>query len=90
MAKLGKPIDGMEVRIIYHWSNVKNREKGRVLIRGSSVIPRYLAEKPFGNEWVNTGDLGNFADEQLVICGREKDLIVLAGGNITQKRSNDP
>jgi fatty-acyl-CoA synthase len=49
----------------------------------------YVAESPRGwNEtgqsqgnWLRTGDLGFFADGNLYICGRSKDLIILNGKN---------
>lgn len=83
MAKLGEPIRGMEVEIASSdGAALKNREVGNILIRGSSVIPGYFGQKPFGTGWFDTGDLGYLADNQLVVCGREKDLIVVAGRNI--------
>ena len=33
-------------------------------------------------EWLPTGDLGYFTDDGLVVCGRAKELITVAGRNV--------
>ena len=83
LAKLGYPLKGVDVKISsVDGRALSDREVGRVLIRGSSVIAGYLGHPPFDSEWFDTGDLGYLADRQLVVCGRDKDLIVIAGRNI--------
>jgi long-chain-fatty-acid--[acyl-carrier-protein] ligase len=43
----------------------------------------YLGETPVPAEsWFPTGDLGYFVDSGLVVCGRAKELITVAGRNI--------
>lgn len=46
------------------------------------MIPGYLGEGPLDDEWFDSGDLGYFVDDELVVCGRSKDVIVVAGRNI--------
>jgi long-chain-fatty-acid--[acyl-carrier-protein] ligase len=85
-AVLGKAIPGMHVRVVARegsadgWSD---REVGEVEIRGTSMMSGYLGEEPLDPEsWFSTGDLGYFVDGGLVVCGRVKELITVAGRNI--------
>lgn len=61
---------------------------GQVCLRGPSVSPGYFrnqlaTEASFSREgWLNTGDLGYWLDNQLVVTGRFKDLILWHGRNI--------
>ncbi|WP_395312113.1 long-chain-fatty acid--ACP ligase MbtM [Mycobacterium sp. AMU20-3851] len=85
-AVLGTAIPGMEIRITAHdrfGSDVSDREVGEVEIRGSSMMTGYLGEQPIDSEtWFPTGDIGYFLDGSLVICGRAKEIITVAGRNI--------
>jgi fatty-acyl-CoA synthase len=56
-------------------------------VRGDSVTPGYLTvDGPLATQddegWLATGDLGYIVDGEIVICGRAKDVIILAGRNI--------
>ena len=61
---------------------------GQVHLRGPSVSPGYFrnqqaTEASFSKDgWLNTGDLGYWLDNQLVVTGRFKDLILWHGRNI--------
>lgn len=64
------------------------REIGRVFTRGPSLMREYFA-KPEETAavldrdgWLDTGDLGYWIGDQLVITGRMKDLIIVNGRNI--------
>ncbi|WOC12980.1 long-chain-fatty acid--ACP ligase MbtM [Gordonia sp. MP11Mi] len=85
-AILGKPLDGMEIRIVEPNVDVPlidDREVGRVEIRGSSMMRGYLGHPPLGEgEWFDTGDLGYLLDGRLVICGRAKEIVIVAGRNL--------
>lgn len=85
-AVLGAPIDGMQVRIEPYdggATEVSDREIGEVAIRGTSMMSGYLGERPRGVEdWFRTGDLGYLVDGDLVVCGRAKEIITVAGRNI--------
>ena len=53
------------------------------MIRGSSMMSGYRGDTPRdADEWFPTGDLGYFVDGGLVVCGRAKELITVAGRNI--------
>jgi len=85
-AVLGHPIDGMEVRVNTeqsHSTEVTGREVGEVEVRGTSLMSGYVGQTPIDREaWLPTGDLGYLTHDGLVICGRAKELITVAGRNI--------
>jgi fatty-acyl-CoA synthase len=84
----GRPISGHEVRVVDAGGRlVGERLEGRVEFRGPSVTAGY-----FGNPeatravcrdgWMDSGDLGYWADGELFITGRRKDLVIKAGRNL--------
>lgn len=84
LALLGRPIGGMEVAI--DSGGVRSHGEGvigEVVVKGDSVVERYSdgGSVKRGN-WLYTGDLGYFRRGQLVVCGRNKDLIVIGGRNL--------
>lgn len=80
-AVLGEPIAGMAVRI--EPRDDAGDDVGEVLIRGSSMMTSYRGGEPLGaDEWFPTGDLGYLVDGGLVVCGRAKELITVAGRNV--------
>lgn len=85
LAVLGEAITGMEVRLRPSDDNagIVDREVGEVEIRGTSMMSGYLGQEPLNpGDWFATGDLGYFVDGGLVVCGRTKELITVAGRNI--------
>lgn len=84
-ALLGRPIPGMELRITPTEPD-SDGSVGEVEIRGSSMMTRYLGEEPIrahsSGHWFPTGDIGYLVDGSLVICGRSKEVITIAGRNI--------
>jgi fatty-acyl-CoA synthase len=69
-------------------STLPDRHSGTIFLRGPSVMSGYLND-PDGTQavlsedgWLNTGDLGYQVDSNLVVTGREKDLIIINGKNI--------
>jgi fatty-acyl-CoA synthase len=87
-AILGPPLSGFEARIVSPDGSVRGeREVGEIQVRGDSVTPGYLTvDGPLATQdadgWLATGDLGYIVDGEIVICGRAKDVIILAGRNI--------
>jgi long-chain-fatty-acid--[acyl-carrier-protein] ligase len=78
-AVLGHPIDGMEVRI----AASDDPDVGEIEIRGTSMMTGYRGGPDLEpGTWFPTGDLGYFTDGGLVVCGRAKELITVAGRNI--------
>ena len=64
------------------------RHVGQVFARGPSLMQGYFgapaetAQVLTEDGWLNTGDLGFFADGEIVISGRAKDLIIVNGRNL--------
>lgn len=85
---LGEPLDGIEVCVRDDEGRaLGEREVGVLHIRGTAVTDGYLTadgpqdlKDPEG--WLDTGDEGYLAGGQVVVCGRRKDLIILAGRNV--------
>ncbi|MEM7661360.1 MAG: fatty acyl-AMP ligase [Pseudomonadota bacterium] len=65
-----------------------DRKVGRICVRGPSVTPGYYRNEEATRNaftqdgWLDTGDLGYWLDDQIVITGRSKDLILSHGRNI--------
>jgi len=86
--KVGRPLPGIDVRIAdVNGAELGSHVLGHVLMRGDNVSAGYYrqqektAASQHGDGWVDTGDLGFFADGQLVITGRAKDLVIVNGQN---------
>ncbi|WP_330231720.1 long-chain-fatty acid--ACP ligase MbtM [Nocardia sp. NBC_00508] len=85
-AILGHPVPGTELRIVPSSAEVPavvGRTVGEIEIRGDSMMTGYLGEPARDpEEWFATGDLGYLTDDGLVVCGRAKELVIVAGRNI--------
>ncbi|MGH9229598.1 MAG: AMP-binding protein [Acidimicrobiales bacterium] len=86
---LGRPVPGLEIRIVDPDTGVplREREVGELEIRGTSVTPGYYRRPDanaglFRDGWLRTGDLSYLLDGQLVMCGRIKDVIIVGGRNL--------
>lgn len=85
-AILGTAIPGMQVRIRPTGnSHVEQpgREAGEIEIRGTSMMSGYVDDVPLDpGTWFPTGDLGYLTEDGLVVCGRIKEIISVAGRNV--------
>jgi fatty-acyl-CoA synthase len=86
---LGRPVPGLEIRVVDPDTGVplREREVGELEIRGTSVTPGYYRRPDanaelFHDGWLRTGDLSYLLDGQLVMCGRIKDVIIVGGRNL--------
>ncbi|HEU0171221.1 MAG TPA: AMP-binding protein [Acidimicrobiales bacterium] len=89
LALLGRPVPGLEIRIVDPETGVplRDREVGELEIRGTSVTTGYYKRPDanadlFHDGWLCTGDLAYTLHGQLVMCGRIKDVIIVGGRNV--------
>jgi fatty-acyl-CoA synthase len=89
LVSLGRPLNGLEVRIIDEdGSLLPARGVGVIEVRGEPVTRGYTTAGGFipaqdEKGWYDTGDLGYLTDTgDVVVCGRLKDVIIMAGKNI--------
>jgi len=85
----GKVLPGHEIEIRdFDNKTLSGNQVGRICLRGPSVSPGYFqntqaTEAAFSADgWLDTGDLGYWLEDQLVVTGRFKDLILWHGRNI--------
>tara|TARA_R110002111_G_scaffold146407_3_gene213094 strand:+ start:3809 stop:5764 length:1956 start_codon:yes stop_codon:yes gene_type:complete len=88
LVRLGQAITGTEISIVDQYSKPVNENiVGRVLIKGDNVTQGYYQEAALNKRlisadgWLDTGDQGLINEEQLIITGRTKDLVIVNGQN---------
>ena len=89
LASLGRLLEGLEARIVDEDGNVlPTRGVGVIEVRGEPLTPGYVTMGGFvsaqdDHGWYDTGDLGYLTENgHVVVCGRVKDVIIMAGRNI--------
>jgi fatty-acyl-CoA synthase len=86
VARVGTPMDGMEVRVGHQengrFRETKPGELGTIWVRGPSVFHGYLDGPALLDGWHDTGDIGTFMGADLCVSGREKELIIAHGENL--------
>ncbi|OJZ73908.1 long-chain fatty acid--CoA ligase [Mycobacterium paraffinicum] len=89
LATLGRLLHGLEARIVDEDGNLlPARAVGVIEVRGESVTQGYETMAGFvtaqdDQGWYDTGDLGYLTEAgHVVVCGRAKDVIIMAGRNI--------
>ncbi|GAC1407802.1 MAG: fatty acyl-AMP ligase [Mycobacterium sp.] len=89
LVSLGRPLEGLEVRVIDEDGSVlPARGVGVIEVRGEPVTKGYTTVAGFlpaqdERGWYDTGDLGYLTETgHVVVCGRLKDVIIMAGRNI--------
>jgi fatty-acyl-CoA synthase len=84
----GRPLPEYEMEIRgEHGEVLADRITGTIFVRGPSVMSGYFnapaeTTATLSDGWLNTGDIGYTIDGELVITGRQKDLIIINGRNI--------
>jgi len=86
--RVGKAIRDVSIRITGDDDVSLDPGKiGNIQLTGGSVTERIYGDEAATRElftedgWLRTGDCGVFVDEQLVITGRQKDIIIVNGQN---------
>lgn len=86
--KVGAAIRDVEIRISDDSDQALDEGViGNILLHGGSVTERIYGDSQATTElftadgWLRTGDCGVFVDGQLVITGRQKDIIIVNGQN---------
>ena len=89
LASLGPLLEGLEARIVDQDGNLlPPRAVGMIELRGEPLTPGYVTMGGFVSAqdehgWYDTGDLGYLMENgHVVVCGRVKDVIIMAGRNV--------
>lgn len=77
----GRPFPGHELRIVEDGQPLAEGHVGEIHFRGPSRTPGYVGRAPEG-AWLATGDLGFILDDELFVCGRRKELIIVRGRKV--------
>lgn len=81
----GRFLHGHEGKIVdSNGTLLPERTVGEILLRGPSVMLEYFEDSAataatLSDGWLHTGDLGYLAGDDLYVCGRAKDVLILYG-----------
>jgi acyl transferase domain-containing protein/acyl-CoA synthetase (AMP-forming)/AMP-acid ligase II len=84
---LGYPVDNCQVRIVDDKENpAADHIVGNIQIRGDNVTKGYYHREDLNtvlwrDGWLDTGDVGFFRNNSLVVLGRTKEVIIVNGQN---------
>ena len=84
----GKPIEDCDYRIVDDkGEEVPGNNVGNIVIKGDNVTKSIYQDKELSKNlydkdgWLKTGDCGAICNDQLIITGRKKELIIVNGQN---------
>lgn len=84
----GKPIEDCDYRIVDdNGDEVPDNNVGNIVIKGDNVTKSIYQDKELSKNlydkdgWLETGDCGAICNDQLIITGRKKELIIVNGQN---------
>ncbi len=84
----GKPIEDCDYRIVDdNGEEVPDNNVGNIVIKGDNVTKSIYQDKELSKNlydkdgWLETGDCGAICNDQLIITGRKKELIIVNGQN---------
>ena len=87
---VGTPLPGVSVRLVTQEGLpvYDLQDSGEIQVKGPNVLKEYWKQpdktaESFDDGWFKTGDVGRWDDQgRLVICGRQKELIISGGFNV--------
>lgn len=85
----GTAIPGHDIRVVDAAGlELPDRQEGQLQFRGPSSTSGYYRNAQatrslFAGEWLNSGDLAYLSEGTLFLTGREKDIIIRGGRNIS-------
>ena len=83
---IGRPLGGVEVRLVDDGDDVDEGDPGELWVRGANVFGGYWPDGlggPDSHGWFNTGDVAYFDDEgDLHLVDRRRELILVSGFNV--------
>ncbi|KAA0079083.1 long-chain fatty acid--CoA ligase [Mycolicibacterium sp. P9-64] len=89
LVSLGRVLKGLEIRVVGDDGSILgHRSVGVLQVRGEPVTVGYTTSAGFigaqdQDGWYDTGDLGYLTEtDDVVVCGRVKDVIIMAGRNV--------
>lgn len=88
MPSAGKPIRNVEVRVLdRHHHGLPDRAIGELALRSDCMLTGYYhrsdaTAKAIKEGWYLTGDYGYKVGEEVFVCGRKKEIIIVGGKNI--------
>jgi len=87
---IGRPTPGNEIRVVDEAGEaLPAGRRGQMIVRSPSTMIGYWGNEPetcraLRDGWLQTGDVGRFDDQGwLWFVGRQKDLIIRAGSNVS-------
>ena len=86
IVSVGSPVPGVELEVRSESPLDEPGQVGRIYVRGPSVMREYFGDAEATAQallggWLDTGDLGFIDREELFICARAKDLVIIRGAN---------
>jgi acyl carrier protein len=84
----GRPLPGHQIRVVDATGReVGERVEGRLEFKGPSTTAGYFRNPEqnrllFHEEWLDSGDYAYFAEGDVYLTGRAKDIVIRAGRNI--------
>ena len=89
LSSIGKPLEGVEVRISANQVTAPPGQVGEILVRSDHIMDRYwndnsLSSSVIDEGWLHTGDMGYMDEEGYIFLqGRSKDFIKRGGERIS-------